>query len=129
MIGILEDGRGNTAEAEANYRKALDIAPDSAIAANNLAWLLADHSGNLDEALQLASGAVARNQNVAEYYDTLGWVYLKKGLTSPAVEQMKKAVALEESNAKKTGTTPKPDYRNRLAQAMAKAGGKPAASV
>ncbi|MBK7392805.1 MAG: tetratricopeptide repeat protein [Chloracidobacterium sp.] len=129
MIGILEDGRGNTAEAEANYRKALDIAPDSAIAANNLAWLLADHSGNLDEALQLASGAVARNQNVAEYYDTLGWVYLKKGLTSPAVEQMKKAVALEESNAKKTGTTPKPDYRNRLAQALAKAGGKPAASV
>ncbi len=129
MIGILEDGRGNTAEAEANYRKALDIAPDSAIAANNLAWLLADHSGNLDEALQLASGAVARNQNVAEYYDTLGWVYLKKGLTSPAVEQMKKAVALEESNAKKTGTAPNPGYRNRLAQAMAKAGGKPAASV
>ncbi|HRI02835.1 MAG TPA: tetratricopeptide repeat protein [Pyrinomonadaceae bacterium] len=129
MIGILEDGRGNTAEAEANYRKALDIAPDSAIAANNLAWLLADHSGNLDEALQLASGAVARNQNVAEYYDTLGWVYLKKGLTSPAVEQMKKAVALDESNAKKTGTAPKADYRNRLAQAMAKAGGKPAASV
>lgn len=129
MIGILEDGRGNIAEAEANYRKALDIAPDSAIAANNLAWLLADHSGNLDEALQLASGAVARNQNVAEYYDTLGWVYLKKGLTSPAVEQMKKAVALDESNAKKTGTAPKPDYRNRLAQALAKAGGKPAASV
>ena len=129
MIGILEDGRGNTAEAEANYRKALDIAPESAIAANNLAWLLADHSGNLDEALQLASGAVARNQNVAEYYDTLGWVYLKKGLTSPAVEQLKKAVALDEANAKKTGTAPKPDYRNRLAQAMAKAGGKPAASV
>ncbi|MEQ1921096.1 MAG: tetratricopeptide repeat protein [Pyrinomonadaceae bacterium] len=129
MIGILEDGRGNTAEAEANYRKALDIAPDSAIAANNLAWLLADNSGNLDEALRLASGAVARNQNVAEYYDTLGWVYLKKGLTSPAVEQMKKAVALEESNAKKNGTAPKPDYRNRLAQAMAKAGSKPAASV
>ncbi len=124
MIGILEDGRGNTAEAEANYRKALDIAPDSAIAANNLAWLLADHSGNLDEALRLANGAVARNQNVAEYYDTLGWVYLKKGLNSPAVEQFKKAVALEESNAKKNGTTPKPDYRNRLAQAMAKAGGK-----
>ncbi len=129
MIGILEDGRGNTAEAEANYRKALDIAPDSAIAANNLAWLLADHSGNLDEALQLASGAVARNQNVAEYYDTLGWVYLKKGLTSPAVEQMKKAVALDESNAKKTGTAPKPDYRTRLAMALAKAGSKPPASA
>ena len=53
MLGILEDCRGNTAEAERDYRKALEIAPDTPIAANNLAWLIVDNQGNLDEALQL----------------------------------------------------------------------------
>lgn len=127
MLGILEDGRGNTAEAEANYRKALEIAPETAIAANNLAWLIVDNSGNLDEALQLASGVVAKNQNVAEYYDTLGWVYLRKGLTSPAIEQLKKAVSLDEVNSQKTGTAPNAGYRVRLGMALAKAGDKTSA--
>ena len=127
MLGILEDGRGNTAEAENDYRKALDIAPETPIAANNLAWLIVDNQGNLDEALRLATAAVSKNQTVAGFYDTLGWVYLKKGLASPAVEQLKKAVALEEANAQKNGTAPNPGYRMRLGLALAKAGDKTAA--
>jgi tetratricopeptide (TPR) repeat protein len=127
MLGVLEDGRGNSGEAEANYRKALDISPESPIAANNLAWLLVDNGGNLDEALRLASGAVEKHQNVAEYYDTLGYVYLKKGLTSPAVEQLRKAVALEEASAKRNGTTPNSGYRVRLGMALAQSGDKASA--
>ncbi len=126
MLGILEEARGNSAEAEKDYRKALEIAPETAIAANNLAWLIADNQGNLDEALQLASSAVAKNQNVAGFYDTLGWVYFKKGLMSPAVEQLKKAVSLEEANAKKSGSAPNPDYRMRLGMVLAKSGAKTA---
>ena len=42
---------------------------------------------------------------VADYYDTLGCVYLKKGLMPPAVEQLKKAVALEEDSHKKRNDT------------------------
>lgn len=124
MLGILEDARGNSGEAEVNYRKALEISPDSAIAANNLAWIIADNSGNLDEALSLATAAVTKDQNVAEYYDTLGYVYLKKGLNAPAVEQLKKAVALEEAAAKRDGKTPDPSYRVRLGMALAKSGDK-----
>ncbi len=124
MLGILEDGRGNIAAAEAAYRKALEITPESPIAANNLAWLIVDNSGNLDEALQLATMAVGKNQNVAGFYDTLAYVYLKKGLISPAVEQSKKAVALDESIAKKNGTAPNAGYRVRLGAALAKAGDK-----
>ena len=124
MLGILEDARGNMAEAEKNYRKALEIAPETPIAANNLAWLIVDNQGNLDEALQLATGAVSKNQTVAGFYDTLGWVYLKKGLASPAVEQLKKAVALEDVNAQRNGATPNPGYRVRLGIALAKAGDK-----
>ena len=55
LLGMLEDARGNMAEAEKDYRKALEITPETAIAANNLAWLLAENQGNLDEALQLAT--------------------------------------------------------------------------
>ena len=124
MLGILEDARGNTGESEKAYRKALEIAPETSIAANNLAWLIADNQGNLDEALQLATMVVGKNQSVAGFYDTLGWVYLKKGLASPAVEQLKKAVALEDANSQKTGAAPNPGYRVRLGMALAKAGDK-----
>jgi len=122
MLGILEDNRGNAAEAEKHYRKALEIAPDTGIAANNLAWLIAENHGNLDEALQLATAAVSRNQRVAGFYDTLGLVYMKKGLYSPAVEQFKKAVSLDESDAQKSGAAATPGYRVRLGLAMEKAG-------
>jgi len=127
MLGILEDGRGNITAAEAAYRKALEITPETPIAANNLAWLIVETNGNLDEALQLATMAVGKNGQVAGYYDTLAYVYLKKGLVSPAVEQAKKAVALDESIAKKNGTTPNAGYRVRLGAALAKAGDKASA--
>ena len=127
MLGILEETRGNRTEAEAAYRSALEKEPDMPIAANNLAWLLAENNGNLDEALRLANSAVSKGQSVAGYYDTLGWVYLKKGLTSPAVEQLKKAVALEEASAKRNGVAPNPGYRVRLGMALAKAGDKASA--
>ncbi|MFT3746446.1 MAG: tetratricopeptide repeat protein [Pyrinomonadaceae bacterium] len=122
LLGIIEESRGNSAEAEKAYRRALEIAPDTSIAANNLAWLIADKQGNLDEALQLANLAVSKGQSTPGFYDTLGWVYLQKGLASPAVEQFKKAVAIEE--AKKAGSAPTPGYRLRLGMAFAKAGDK-----
>jgi tetratricopeptide (TPR) repeat protein len=125
LLGILEEAGNNFAEAEKYYRKSLEIAPDSPIAANNLAWLIAEHNnGNLDEALTLAQTAVNQNQRTAEFYDTLGWVYFKKGLYSPAVEQMKKAVALNEAEANKTGNTVNEDFRKRLNAALAQNGGK-----
>ena len=127
MLGILEDGRGNTSAAESNYRQALQLAPDSPIAANNLAWLIAENQGNLDEALQLATNAVSKSRAVAGYYDTLGWVYLKKGLYAMAVEQMKKAVAMDETNSQKSGAAATPGYRVRLGLALVKAGDKTSA--
>ena len=123
ILGILEDSRGGVAAAETNYRRALELAPDSPIAANNLAWLIVENQGNLDEALQLATFAISRNQNVPGYYDTLGYVYLKKGHFSPAVEQFRKAVALDE----KSGRSANPGYRVRLGVALASAGDKASA--
>ena len=127
LIGMLEEARNNSAEAEKNYRRALEITPETAIAANNLAWLLAANGGNLDEALTLAHAAVERNQTVAGFYDTLGWIYYKKEASAPAVELLKKAVALDEAEASKNGGAANSAYRLRLAMALASAGDKPAA--
>lgn len=123
LLGMLEESRDNGAEAEKNYRRALEIAPETPIAANNLAWIIADGGqGNLDEALKLAQAAVNRQANVAGYFDTLGWVYYKKGLFSQAVEHLRKAVALDESNAKRLGVAVNPGYRLRLGTALASSG-------
>ncbi len=122
LLGMLEDSRGRFELAEAAYRKALEADPDLPIAANNLAWLIVEQHGNLDEALQLATAAVNKNPSVPGFHDTLGWVYMQKGLTSPAVEKLKRAVVLEDAGVKKTGTSPNAGYRLRLGMALAKAG-------
>ena len=125
LIGMLEDAKQNYDEAEKNYREALKLSPEMPIAANNLAWIIAAYDrGNLDEALQFAQKCVDKNSNVAGYYDTLGLVYYKKGLLSPAVEQFKKAVALDDAEAAKNGVSVNPAYRVRLAMALASAGDK-----
>lgn len=126
LIGMLEDTRENYGEAEQNYRKALELSPENPIAANNLAWIIAAYDkGNLDEALQLAQTTVTKNSGNPGFYDTLGWVYYKKGLFPTAVEQLKKAVALDEAEAARRGETPNPAYRVRLGMALASAGDKP----
>lgn len=123
LLGMLEDGRSNAVEAEKNYRRALEIQPEMPIAANNLAWILAETGGNYDEALTLSQKSVDQIQT-AGFYDTLGWVYFKKGLYSPAIEQLKKAVALDETDAKKNGIPANSVYRLRLGTALASSGDK-----
>ena len=123
LLGMLEDARQNFEESEKDYRRALEIAPDSAIAANNLAWNIAAYNrGNLDEALRLAQSAVDRNSGNAGFYDTLGLIYFKKDLSAQAVEQAKKAVALDAADSARTGSPVNPAYRLRLGQSLAAVG-------
>ncbi len=125
LLGMLEDSRQNFDESEKNYRKALELTPNSPIATNNLSWnIAANEKGNLDEAVTLMQAMMEKNSNQAGFYDTLGYVYLKKGLFAPAVENLKKAVALDATEATKTGRNPSFGYRLRLGQAFASSGDK-----
>ena len=125
MIGMLEDQRKNLDAAESNYRKALEKDPNNAIAANNLAWLYATSGrGNLDEALRLAQGVVQKNPNTAGFIDTLGWVYYKKNLYAAAVEQLRKAVSMNEADARAANGTPSASYRFHLGMALKGKGDK-----
>ena len=119
LIGILQDQRKNYDAAIENYRKAIEKDPNSIIAANNLAWLYAvTGKGNLDEALRLAQGVIQRNPNVAGFIDTLGWVYYKKNLHTAAVEQLRKAVSINESEARAANIPPAASYHYHLGMAL-----------
>ncbi|HYL35968.1 MAG TPA: tetratricopeptide repeat protein [Bryobacteraceae bacterium] len=73
-------------EAQLNYRHALQLQPDNPSALNNLAFLLAETSNNLDEALRLAQRAVQKAPQDPSLKDTLGWVYLKQNGTDSALQ-------------------------------------------
>lgn len=119
MIGMLEDARKNYDVAAENYKKAIEKDPNAVIAANNLAWLYAvTGKGNLDEAVKLAQGVVQKNPTMAGFVDTLGWVYYKKGLYAAAVEQLQKAVTLDEDAAHKSNGNPSASYQYHLGMAL-----------
>ena len=124
LMGMVEYSRGNYDAAHDNYRRALQLDPDTTFAANNLAMLAADHGkGNLDEALQLAQSVVRRFPDEPGYVNTLGWVYYKKNLYGPAIEQLQKAVRL--SSQRPGGDNAL--YRYHLGLALAGAGRRPEA--
>ena len=125
MIGVLQDQRGNYDAAAENYRKALEKDPNASVAANNLAWLYAvTGKGNLDEAVRLAQSVVQKHPNVAGFVDTLGWVYYKKNLHTAAVEQLRKAVSLNEEQARAANGTPSAAYHYHLGMALKGKGDK-----
>jgi len=128
LIGMLDDSRQNYDAAAESYKKALGKDQNSTIAANNLAWLYAvNGKGNLDEAVRLAQGVVQKNPNIPGFVDTLGWVYYKKGLYGAAVEQLQKAVSLDERAAKSGNGVPSANYRYHLGMALKARGDKDAA--
>lgn len=119
LIGMLEEERGNADAAAENYREALRANPNAAIAANNLAWIIADTGrGNLDEAVTLAQTLVEKYPNEPVYADTLGWVFHKKGQKDRAIAQLRRAVSLEEKAALQAGRAPAQMYKNRLGMVL-----------
>ena len=92
MLGLIYQTQNKPLEARAVFEKLLAAKPDTHVAANNLAWIYAETGGNLDGALQLAQDAVRMNPGSADYNDTLGWIYLKKDLASPAIAAFQTAL-------------------------------------
>jgi Tfp pilus assembly protein PilF len=102
-------------DAKSRYQRALAIDSRAAVAANNLAWLYADGSENLDIALQLAQAAMAQLPDNPDVNDTLGWVYYRKGMASLAVAPLEQSVRTNAGN---------PLYRFHLGLAYLAAGDK-----
>ncbi|KFO68785.1 hypothetical protein ER57_01690, partial [Smithella sp. SCADC] len=73
------------------YEKVLKINPNHVPAANNLAFLYAEHKGNIDVALNLAQKAKEQMPEDANISDTLGWIYYKKNVPGTAITYLKEA--------------------------------------
>lgn len=98
MIGVLLEAQNKRDEARKRYETAVAIDSTAPVAANNLAWIYAETNGNLDVALQLAQAAKTQLPNTPEVGDTIGWIYLKKGLPELAVKEFKASIDKDTNN-------------------------------
>lgn len=85
--------------AEDRYRKVLAGDPNSAMAMNDLGYMLADRGVRLEEALSLIKKAVDIEPQNGAYLDSLGWVYYRLGKYDLAEENLRKAVAKSNNDA------------------------------
>jgi len=118
QLALLYERVGNPAQARPIYEQILKLQPDHGIALNNLAYLLAENGGNLDEALALAQRARQRMPTNNDVADTLGWIYIKKNLSDNAVSIFRDLVTKDPARS---------TFRYHLAMALYQRGDKPEA--
>jgi tetratricopeptide (TPR) repeat protein len=99
MVGIIDQARGRTEDAQRTFERVLQVDSRAAVAANNLAWIYCENGGNLDVALQLAQTAKGSLPNQAEVDDTLGWIYYRKELVPLAITALQRSVDRDPKNA------------------------------
>ena len=97
--GIALERSGEFTKAEADFRAALKIRPDSAQVLNYLGYSLVDRNENLDEALQLIQRAVELRPDDGYILDSLAWAYYRLGRYDEAVAPMERAVAAMASDS------------------------------
>jgi len=98
LTGELYETKQDWPHARQMYQKALDLSPDNALAANNLASVLLKQGGNLDAAMSLAQTARRGMPDSPDAADTLGWVYYQKGLYPSAIDLFEQALSLAGNN-------------------------------
>lgn len=91
--GIALERAAQFPKAEADFRAALKIRPDSAQVLNYLGYSLVDRNENLDEALELIKRAVELRPDDGYILDSLAWAYFRLGRYDEAVAPMERAVA------------------------------------
>ena len=93
--GISFERAGNWPNAEADFRKALELNPDQPQVLNYLGYSYVDRGENLDEALGMIERAVAAQPDSGFIIDSLAWAYYRLGRYQGAVEPMERASLLE----------------------------------
>jgi tetratricopeptide (TPR) repeat protein len=113
MVGLICELQNRPDAARRVFEQVIGLDPNAPVAANNLAWIYAEHGGDLDAALQLAHRARTALPESGETHDTLGWIYLKKELFGPSISAFLEAVEREPTN---------PTFQYHLGLAYARSG-------
>jgi Flp pilus assembly protein TadD len=99
FAGMILQTQGKPDEARDRFSRAIELDPDAAVAANNLAWLYAVSGERLDAALELAQRAKARLPHAPEVDDTLGYVHLQRNSAALAIPFFESSVKAAPDNA------------------------------
>jgi len=97
--GIAHEREKEWPEAEADFRKALDLSPDQPQVLNYLGYSFLEMQTNLEEALEMIERAVKARPDSGHIVDSLGWAYYRLGRYDEAVEQMERAIELMPSDS------------------------------
>lgn len=108
LIGVIHEQRGAIPQAQAAYEKALALNPRLAPAANNLAYIYSEHSGDKEKALALAQTAKEVLPEDPRVSDTLGWILYKRGV-------YERALQLLTESAEKLSNNPEVQYHLGMA--------------
>ena len=98
-LGVMHDMLGEKAEAKALYEAGLKIDGDDATVLNNLAFYMAQHGGDLDQALTYAQRARQKMPHDLAFADTVAVIYLKKNLVDNALDILQDLVGRQPKEA------------------------------
>ncbi|MDZ7629635.1 MAG: tetratricopeptide repeat protein [Parvularculaceae bacterium] len=82
-------------EAQADLKRAVEIAPEEPTTLNYLGYSWAERGENLEEAFKLIERAVALAPNSGAIIDSLGWAHYQLGRYEEALPHLEKAASLE----------------------------------
>ena len=78
--------------AEADFKKALELAPDQPAILNYLGYSWIDQGLNLDEGFKMLRRAVDQRPEDGYIVDSLGWAFYKLGRYDEAVKELERAI-------------------------------------
>ncbi len=91
-LAVALERDGQWKEAIESVRSLTGQTESGAAAMNFIAYTLADHNEDLDEAERLATAVLVKRPESAAYLDTLGWVQYRKKNYGKAIELLEKAI-------------------------------------
>jgi len=93
--GAARERLGRWPEAEADFRRALELSPDQPDVLNYLGYAWVDRGENLQEGLAMIRRAAEIRPMSGAIIDSLGWAYYRLGDYTQAVDWLEAAVRLE----------------------------------
>jgi Flp pilus assembly protein TadD len=104
---------GRAEQARPEFKHLLELRPDDPFVLNDASFNLAETGGDLDEALRMIQRALRKMPSRPDFADTLGWIYLKKNMTEPALQIFSSLVNRNPAN---------PTFRYHLGAALLQKG-------